>query len=171
MVTHWGNFLSHCKSTFFSKVISACGYVCCFLEESSFLSRLPLYMCQSWRIVTLPNTTGLPILKPSLTSGSLILQPAPSLITDINNIPFFCLTQPNFSLMSTPTPILLFTTVRHESWLITGHPGLLTYLEEVIKANIGHHQSMRVCFIFNNTSLWYPPDFTPSLLILANLFK
>ena len=35
------------KSTFFSKVISACGYVCCFLEESSFLSRLPLYMCQS----------------------------------------------------------------------------------------------------------------------------
>ena len=43
-ITHIGlDWTADDKSTFFSKVISACG----FLEESSFLSRLPLYMCQS----------------------------------------------------------------------------------------------------------------------------
>jgi len=42
----------------------------------------------------------------------------------------------------------------------TCHPALLAYLEEVIKANIEHRKSMRVCFIFNPFNLSYSTHFT-----------
>lgn len=36
-----------------------------------------------------------------------------------------------------------------------GHPGLLSYLEDVIKANIEHRKNMRVHIIFNQSILTY----------------
>jgi hypothetical protein len=34
----------------------------------------------------------------------------------------------------------------------TGHPELLSYLEQVVKANVEHRKHLRVCFIFNSIS-------------------
>ena len=32
----------------------------------------------------------------------------------------------------------------------TNHPALLSYMENLIKANIQHRKSMRVCIVFNS---------------------
>lgn len=37
----------------------------------------------------------------------------------------------------------------------TGHPGLLAYMEGIIKANVEHRRSMRVCTIFIPFGLRY----------------
>jgi hypothetical protein len=42
----------------------------------------------------------------------------------------------------------------------TGHPALLAYLEGVVKENIEHRKSMRVCVFFNPFTLLYPSHFT-----------
>jgi hypothetical protein len=34
----------------------------------------------------------------------------------------------------------------------TGHPELLSYLEQVVKANVEHQKNLQVCFIFNSIS-------------------
>ena len=52
----------------------------------------------------------------------------------------------------------------------TGHPGLLAYLEDIIKSNLEHRKNMRVSVILN--PFIYHIHFTgPSLPILARLFS
>ena len=50
----------------------------------------------------------------------------------------------------------------------TGHQALLSSMEDIVKANVEHHKSMRVCYI---QVIYFIISHDSSLPILAKLFK
>lgn len=99
-----------------SKYISAVNSLSALVGKSSFLPRLRPYMFHSWKHLILQNTTGSSNQLQLQICGNTILKRPPSLINDINDILFICMTQPNFSSISTLTQVLLFTTRRRTSF-------------------------------------------------------